>query len=131
MTLIADVFPQLPSPKNVVRSMSKKLCFRGPFNRPFNRHVGISTTVPLKSLLITVTVFALKKSLLVIYKILRLFVKILTADDKHYLLHRDKLTQPIQMQLSQKQKTFSQFFFSFLKSILNFNHFPREDDPHR
>ena len=33
MTLIAAVFPQLPVPKNVVRSMSKKLCFRGPFQR--------------------------------------------------------------------------------------------------
>ena len=31
MTLITDVFPELPAPKNVVRSMSKKLCFRGPF----------------------------------------------------------------------------------------------------
>ena len=29
MTLIADVFTELPAPKNVVRSMSKKLCFTG------------------------------------------------------------------------------------------------------
>ena len=34
------------------------------------------------------------------------------------------------MELSQKQKTFSQFFFAFLKSILNFKHFPTKDDPH-
>ena len=34
----------------------------------------------------------------------------LTADDKHYLLNRDNLTQAIQMQLYQKQKTFSEFF---------------------
>ena len=71
-----------------------------------------------------------KKCLLVIYKIHRLFVNILTADDKHYLLNRDNLTQPIQMQLSQKQKTFSQFFFAFLKSILNFKHLPTKGDPH-
>ena len=37
----------------------------------------------------------------------------LTADDKHYLLHRDNLAQRIQMQLSHKQKTFSGFFFVF------------------
>ena len=43
--------------------------------------------------------------------------------------NRDILTQPIQMQLSQKQKTFSQFFFAFLKSILNFKHLPKKDDP--
>ena len=65
-----------------------------------------------------------------IHKILSLVVNTLTADDKHYLLNRDNLTQPIQMQLSQKQKTFSQFFFAFLKSILNFKQFPRKDDPH-
>ena len=33
----------------------------------------------------------------------------LTLDDNHYLLNRDNLTQPIQIQLSQKQKTFSEF----------------------
>ena len=67
---------------------------------------------------------------LVIHEILRLFVNIFTADEKHYLLNRDNLTQPIQMQLSQKQKTFSEFFFAFLKSILNFKHLPKKDDPH-
>ena len=63
-----------------------------------------------------------KKSLLVINKIVGLFVNALTADDKHYLLNRDNLTQPIQMQLSRKQKNFSIFFFAFLKPILNFTH---------
>ena len=54
----------------------------------------------------------------------------MTADDKHFLLNTDNLTQPIQMQLSEKQKTFSDFFFAFLKSIINFKHFPKRDDPH-
>ena len=61
----------------------------------------------------------------------RFFVNALTTDDKHYLLNRDNLTKPIQMQLSQKQKTFSEFFFAFLKSILNFKHLLRKNDPHR
>ena len=64
-----------------------------------------------------------------IHKILRLFVNTLTVNDKHYLLNRDNLTQTIQIQLSQKQKTFFEFFFAFLKSILNFKHFPRKHDP--
>ena len=68
----------------------------------------------------------MKKALLVIYKILRLFVNTLTADDKHYLLNRDNLTQPIQMQISQKQKTFSQFLSAFFKSNLNFQHFQKK-----
>ena len=39
MTLRADVFPELPAPKNVVRSMSKKLCFTGPFQRQHGKWV--------------------------------------------------------------------------------------------
>ena len=66
-----------------------------------------------------------KKSLLLIYKILRLFVKPLAADGNHYLLKRDNFAQQIQMQLSQKQKTFSEFFLAFLKCILNFKHLPK------
>ena len=65
---------------------------------------------PLQYLLITVKVVALKKSLLVIHKILRVFFNRMRVDDKHYLLNRDKLSQPIQVQLSQKQKAFSEFF---------------------
>ena len=35
------------------------------------------------------------------------------------------------MQLSQKQKTFPQFFSPCLKSSLNLEHFEIKDDPHR
>ena len=35
------------------------------------------------------------------------------------------------MQLSQKQKKFSEFFAAFLKFILDFKHFEKKDDPHR
>ena len=59
-----------------------------------------------------------------------MFVNTLTVNDKHYLLNRDNLIQPIQIQLSQKQENFSQYFFAFLKSILNFKHLPRKDDAH-
>ena len=59
-----------------------------------------------------------------------MFVNTLRVNDKHYLLKRDNLKQPIQRQLSQKQKIFSPYFFAFLKSILNFKHLPRKDDPH-
>ena len=61
-----------------------------------------------------------------------MFFNALTGDDKHYLLIRDNLMQPIQMQLSQKQKTFFLFFFFlFLKSILNFEFILKKDDPNR
>ena len=34
------------------------------------------------------------------------------------------------MRLSQKQKTFSQVFGAFLKTISNFKHRPKKYDPH-
>ena len=37
--------------------------------------------------------------------------------------------KPIQMKLSQKQKAFSEFFFAFLKSILNCKYFPKKGEP--
>ena len=35
------------------------------------------------------------------------------------------------MQLSKQQKKFSEFFAAFLKYIINFEHFEKEDDPPR
>ena len=67
--------------------------------------------------------------MLVLCKILGLFVNTLSEDDKYCLLYRDNLTQPIQILLSQKQKTFFQFFSAFLKSILNFEHFQKKINP--
>ena len=67
--------------------------------------------------------------MLVLCKILGLFVNTLTDDDKYSLLYRDNLTQPIQILLSQKRKTFSQFFSTFSKSTLNFEHFQKKDRP--
>ena len=67
--------------------------------------------------------------MLVLCKFLRLLVKALTDDEKYSLLYREKLTQPIQILLSQKRKTFSQFSSEFLKYTLNFEHFQKKDDP--
>ena len=64
-----------------------------------------------------------------IHQILRLFVNTLTVNNKHYLLNRHNLRQPIQMLLSEEQNTFSEFFFVFLKSILNFEHLTNKGDP--
>ena len=85
--------------------------------------LAILIAARLYYLLFTVKLIALEKvSFSEKKKILKLFVKTLTVNDKHYALNRDNLAEPIQMQLSQKEKTFSQLFFEFLKSILNFKH---------
>ena len=68
--------------------------------------------------------------MLVLCRFLRLLVKALTDDEKYSLLYRGNLTQPIQILLSQKGKTFSHFFSAFSKSTLDFAHFQKKDDPH-
>ena len=40
MTLIADVFPKLRTPKKVVRYRSKKSRFSGPFDRQHGKQAG-------------------------------------------------------------------------------------------
>ena len=73
--------------------MSRKLCFRGTLDRQHGKWV--------------------ERVHLVIQIFLRLFVNTLTVNDKHFPLNRDNLTQPIQMQLSQKQRAFLDFFSYF------------------
>ena len=52
-----------------------------------------------------------------ISKILGLYCNTLTANDMHSVLNRDNLLQHIQMQLSQKQKSFPQFFFLHFRNL--------------
>ena len=62
-------------------------------------------------------------SLSLTWQLLGLLVNTLADDEKYPLLNRDNLAIPIQMQLSQKQKTFCEFFAAFLKFRLNFKYF--------
>ena len=55
----------------------------------------------------------------------------MTAVDKCSLPNRDNLMQPIHLQLSQKLKSFSEFFPAFSKSKVNFEDFRTKDDAHR
>ena len=68
--------------------------------------------------------------MLVLWKILRPFVNTLSEDDKYCLLYKDNLLQPLQILISQKQKTFYEFFSAFLKSTLSFEHFEKKNYPH-
>ena len=58
-------------------------------------------------------------------------VNTLAADEKYPVLNKDSLAIPIQMQLSQKQKTFVQSLGAFLEFNRNFKYFSSNDDPHR
>ena len=70
------------------------------------------------------------KPLVLTSKILVNLFNTLAVDEKYSFLNRDNLTIPIQMQLSQKQKKFSQFLATFLKSKLNLEYFRKKDDAH-
>ena len=64
------------------------------------------------------------------WKRFRLFVNTFSADDQYSLLSGDNLLEPIQMDLSHKQKTFSGFFLAFFNSTTNFENSQKKDDPH-
>ena len=73
MTFIADLFAKLRTPKNVVRYMSKKSRFKGPFDRQHGKRVQTllrsesqhGYRVPLPYLVIILKVSEWKKSFLV------------------------------------------------------------------
>ena len=69
-----------------------------------------------------------KKSPSVWYEILRLFVNALTADDKYSDSNMQNLPEQFQTPLSQKQKTFSEFFIVFLKCAWNLENFQKKDE---
>ena len=54
----------------------------------------------------------------------------MSAVDKYSFPNTEILMQPIHMQLSQKLKTFFDFFPGFSKSRLNFEHFQKKDEAH-
>ena len=67
---------------------------------------------------------------LVLREILGVFVNTLTGDGKYPVQDCQYIPLPIQMQLSEKRKTFSEFFVPFPESISNFKNFEKKYDPH-
>ena len=110
--------------------MSKKSSFRGCFDKQYGKcpqtllksasqrlyHIHLSLESKLCS----------KKSLLLTCQILGLLVNTLAADQKYPVVNRDNLTIPIKMQLSQKQKIFSELFPASLKSTIGFQCFEKK-----
>ena len=117
MILIAHVFPKLPTPKYVVRAMSKKSRFRGSFEKLHSKRA--QTLLKFKRQPLYHIYWGMwrqltyKESVLVICKILRLFSNTLSADGKYSFLNKDNLMQPIQMILYWKENPFSPSFSAF------------------
>ena len=130
MTLIAEVFPKLRTPKNIVRSMPKNSRFRGSVQKEDGKCT--QTIFKIEGQLLYHIDWSLwrqlfyKKCLLLICRISTLFPNTLREDGKYSLVDRDDLKQPIQMQLSPKQNTFFHFFSLFLKVRFNLENFQKK-----
>ena len=102
---------EIKDSENVVREISKKFRFRGPFDKQHckrtkallkygSQHLyRIQWSLPCQ--------LSWKKFLLLTSKMLGLHVNTLAANEKYSVFNRDNLTIPIQIQLSKQQKTFS------------------------
>ena len=131
MFVIANVFAKLQTVKNLVRTLSKKRCFRTRFN---SQHMKVSEILG-KSwrecfchvFSSSSRIFIWKMSPQVVGEILGVFVNTLIADDKYPVQDYENSQLLIQMQLCEKGKTFSQFFVPFLKSTDIFKHFEGND----
>ena len=117
MTLLAYLFLRLRPAKIVVRYMCKKSRFRWLFPKKHGKLVSTAFKFEGQHLYhiycSTGRQLSCKKSLLVIWESLRRIVNTMSAVDKCSVLNRDNLMQPIQMQLSQKLKTFYSFILHF------------------
>ena len=134
MTLVADIFPKFFTPKSMVTSLPKRSHFRGSVEKQQGKFTQI--LLKFEGQLLYHIYWSLrrqlpgKKSLLQIWKIWKRFRNTLSADGWYSFLERNNLAQRIQMLFSQKQKTFSPVFSSFVKSSLNLEQYQRKHDTH-
>ena len=131
MMVIANGFPKLETVNNFVRPLCENprvgTCFD-------SEHVTVSYKFPKCPWENFFHVFSSFWEKL-IWKISpRLFpdyfLNTLIADGKYPVEDCENSQLPIQMQLSEKQKVFSEFFVPFLEYTSNFKHFEIKDDRH-
>ena len=110
--------------------MSKKSRFRGPFEELHGKRSQTLLKFAPQTLYLThlplVSQLSWKKSLLLTCKILGLLLNRYAADEKYQVLNREILMIPIQMQLYETQKNFSEFLTAFVKSRLNLKNFEKK-----
>ena len=132
--VIANVFPKFQIVKNLVTPLSKKCSFRTRFDSQLVKASQILAKSRWEQIYHVFPSFSgnliWKISPLVIGEVLEVFVNALTADDKYPDQDCKNLLLPIQMQLSEKPKTFSEFFVPFLESTSNFKQFEAKDNRH-
>ena len=132
--VIANVFPNFETVENFVTPLYKKWNFG---SRLESWHVKVSWILAKSSWEHFYHFsssfwgkFVWKISLLVLGEIKGAFVNTLAADGKYLVQYCKNLQSPIQLQLSEKRKTFPEFFVPFLESTSNFQHFENKDAAH-
>ena len=135
MMVVADVFPKLQTVKNFARPFCKMGRFRKRFHSQDVKVCQVLAKSPWERFYHVFSSFwenlVGKMSPLVLGEILGLFLNTLTADGKYPLADWENWQLPMQMQLSGKRKTFSQFFNPFLETTSNLKHFEEKDAGHR
>ena len=129
MILTANVFSKLETVKILVRRLSKKRRFRTLFDKEHVKASLKSCEISMKALISRFLSFSVKLiwkiSPLGLGEILGVFVNTLTGDCKYPVEGYENLQLLIQMQLSEKRKTFHEFFVLVLESTSNFEHFEK------
>ena len=117
MTLLADVFMKLRTQKNLFRSMAKKSRLKVSFEKQHGKDA--QTLLKCQRQLLYDIYWSLgrqltcKRSLLVKYKISRLFPNTLVAYGKYSVFNRGNLVQQKQKQKTKIKNFFSIFFCIF------------------
>ena len=134
MIVIANVFPKVQTVKNLLRPLSKKRCFITRLNSQHVKASEIPANTPWQRFYHVFSSFSRKlipKMVpLELGEIWVVFVNTLSGDAEYPIQDFENLLLSIQMDLSEKPKSFSLLFVPFLEYTSNFKHFIKKDDCH-
>ena len=134
MIVIANVFPKLQTVKNFVRPLFKKRRFGTRFDTQHDKVSQVLEKSPWERFYHVFSSFwerfVWNISPVLLGEILEIFLNTLSTDGKYLIEDWENLPLPIEMQFSEKWKTFSQFLAPFMDSASNFKHFEEKDDGH-
>ena len=118
--------------KEVATETSRRSCFRTSFGNQrvngFQTPLKVATHHYYQLFPWIWSKLSIRKTALLWSSILRLFANTLTADDKYSCRNMHNFLQQLQTLLFEKRKTFSGFFFAFLKYAWNLPHFEKKDE---
>ena len=134
MIVIANVFPKLQTVKIFVRKLSEEHRFRTGLGSQHVKASQMLAKFPWERFYDVFLSFSVKliwkMCPLVLGEILGVFIYTLSSYFKYPVQGCENLQLPIQMQLSKKPKSFSEFFIPFLESTSNLNYSEKKCDCH-